>query len=238
MSFGQPVSPNVISLIGYPIELANYSQNLIELKYYPVPSEPLITTSYYLDKKITFVQLQTTLPSDPTAVSTTISLSTIYGESYQFQYYDVTIPVISDAQELVNTIAGWLGYISDVSVNGGSPVQLFNTLNLIEGSNITIVTTPDPINNVLDVTISASGGGGVTTFSGGTTGLTPAAPTSGAVTLAGTLVVANGGTGLSALGSGLQYLRVNAGATALEYATFPSVVTDDPFPKILMLMGG
>lgn len=35
----------------------------------------------------------------------------------------------------------------------------------------------------------------VTTFSGGTTGLTPATATSGAVTLAGTLALANGGTG-------------------------------------------
>lgn len=37
----------------------------------------------------------------------------------------------------------------------------------------------------------------VSTFSGGTTGLTPAPATSGAVTLAGTLGVANGGTGRS-----------------------------------------
>ena len=37
--------------------------------------------------------------------------------------------------------------------------------------------------------------GGVTTFSAGTTGLTPSSATSGAVTLAGTLAVANGGTG-------------------------------------------
>lgn len=37
--------------------------------------------------------------------------------------------------------------------------------------------------------------GGVTTFSGGTTGLTPATATSGAITLAGTLGTANGGSG-------------------------------------------
>jgi len=35
----------------------------------------------------------------------------------------------------------------------------------------------------------------------------------------GTLTVARGGTGLTALGTGLQVLRVNAGATALEYAS-------------------
>jgi hypothetical protein len=38
---------------------------------------------------------------------------------------------------------------------------------------------------------------GVTSFSGGTTGLTPATATSGAITLAGTLAVANGGTGVT-----------------------------------------
>jgi hypothetical protein len=41
----------------------------------------------------------------------------------------------------------------------------------------------------------AAASGGVSTFSAGTTGLTPATATSGAVTLAGILAVANGGTG-------------------------------------------
>jgi hypothetical protein len=43
---------------------------------------------------------------------------------------------------------------------------------------------------------------GVTSFNGGTTGLTPNTATSGAITLAGTLGVANGGTGRSTLTSG------------------------------------
>jgi hypothetical protein len=45
--------------------------------------------------------------------------------------------------------------------------------------------------------------GGVTSFSAGTTGLTPSTATTGAVTLAGTLAVANGGTGVTtSTGSG------------------------------------
>jgi hypothetical protein len=40
-------------------------------------------------------------------------------------------------------------------------------------------------------------GTGVTTFSAGTTGLTPSSASSGAITLAGTLAAANGGTGVS-----------------------------------------
>jgi hypothetical protein len=47
------------------------------------------------------------------------------------------------------------------------------------------------------LTWTAPPSGGVTTISGGTTGLTPATATSGTVTLAGTLVAANGGTGQS-----------------------------------------
>ena len=47
------------------------------------------------------------------------------------------------------------------------------------------------------VEIASSTADGVTTFSAGTTGLTPNTATTGAITLAGTLATANGGTGLS-----------------------------------------
>lgn len=49
------------------------------------------------------------------------------------------------------------------------------------------------------VKIATSTADGVTTISGGTTGLTPSSPTSGAITLAGTLAVSNGGTGATTL---------------------------------------
>jgi len=53
------------------------------------------------------------------------------------------------------------------------------------------------------VKISSTTGTTVTTFSGGTTGLTPSTATGGAITLAGTLAVANGGTGVTtSTGSG------------------------------------
>jgi hypothetical protein len=47
---------------------------------------------------------------------------------------------------------------------------------------------------------------GVSSFSAGTTGLTPSLATSGAVTLAGTLGAANGGTGLTAPGASGNFL--------------------------------
>jgi len=57
----------------------------------------------------------------------------------------------------------------------------------------------------------------VTSFSAGTTGLTPNTPTTGAVTLAGTLATTNGGTGLTTIGTANQFLAVDTAGTALEY---------------------
>jgi hypothetical protein len=70
--------------------------------------------------------------------------------------------------------------------NGGNGTA---TPALVAGTNVTISGTwPNQ-------TINSSSASGVTSFDAGTTGLTPATATTGAVTLAGTLAVANGGTG-------------------------------------------
>lgn len=67
----------------------------------------------------------------------------------------------------------------------------------------------------------------VTTFSAGTTGLTPATATSGAVTLAGTLNIANGGTGITAFGTGVQTAlgQTVTGSGGIVLATSPTLVT-------------
>jgi len=62
-------------------------------------------------------------------------------------------------------------------------------------------------------------GNGVTTFDGGTTGLTPALPTNGAISLGGTLVVANGGTGANTLSG---YLKGNGTSAVTGVASIPS----------------
>jgi hypothetical protein len=82
----------------------------------------------------------------------------------------------------------------------------------------------------------------VSTVSFGTTGLTPSTATGGAITVAGTLITSNGGTGLSSFASGdLMYyssgtamskltigtagqiLTVNSGATAPQWSTLTGV---------------
>jgi len=59
------------------------------------------------------------------------------------------------------------------------------------------------------ITVASSG---VTSFSAGTTGFTPSSPTTGAVVLAGTLVIANGGTGASTGATSAAAARANLGA--------------------------
>ena len=58
----------------------------------------------------------------------------------------------------------------------------------------------------------------VSTFSGGTTGLTPSTPTSGAITLAGTLALANGGTGATTVSAAQTNLQVDPAGTAVAMA--------------------
>jgi hypothetical protein len=64
---------------------------------------------------------------------------------------------------------------------------------------------------------STLSGVAVTTFSAGTTGFTPNSATSGAVTLAGTLITSNGGTGLSSYAQG-DLLYYNSGTTLTALA--------------------
>lgn len=83
------------------------------------------------------------------------------------------------------------------------------------GTNTTQIATTAFVNNQIGA-ISA----GVTTFAGGTTGLTPAGATSGAVTLSGTLATANGGTGLTTFTAANNALYSTAAGT-LSAGTLP-----------------
>jgi hypothetical protein len=91
-----------------------------------------------------------------------------------------------------------------VSVSGATGnVTIANTgvLSNIAGSGVSVSGATG------NVTIANTG---VLSFSAGTTGLTPSTATTGAVTLAGTLAVANGGTG----GTTAATARTNLGVTA------------------------
>jgi len=77
------------------------------------------------------------------------------------------------------------------------------------------------------VPIWGSLGSIVSTFSAGTTGFTPSTATSGAITLAGTLNIANGGTGITSFGTGVQTAlgQTVTGSGGIVLATSPTLVT-------------
>ena len=82
------------------------------------------------------------------------------------------------------------------------------------GTNTTQIATTAFVQNAI-----SSGSGLVSSFSGGSTGLTPSSATTGAVTLGGTLAVANGGTGVtSSTGSGSNVLSASPTFTGIPTA--------------------
>ena len=101
----------------------------------------------------------------------------------------------------------------------------FTETTLTQGTAITIT------NGSGSITIANNG---VTAFSGGTTGLTPNTLTTGAVTLAGTLAVGNGGTGITTtptngqipIGNGTNYTAATLTAgTAISITNASGSVT-------------
>lgn len=91
-----------------------------------------------------------------------------------------------------------------------------------------VQTTNAPItigvSNIVFVQFAGTGTN-VTSFSAGTTGFTPSSPTSGAVTLAGTLNVANGGTGLTTTPTAGQLLIGNGTGYTLATLTQGTGIT-------------
>ena len=72
---------------------------------------------------------------------------------------------------------------------------------------------------------AGGGGGGVASFSAGTTGLTPIAATTGAVTLAGVLGIANGGTGQTTAQAAIDALLPSQGGNSGKFLTTNGSVT-------------
>jgi len=106
------------------------------------------------------------------------------------------------------TLAGTLG-----AASGGTGATTLTGYVYGNGTSAMTASTTIPT--------SALSGNFVSTFSAGTTGLTPSTATAGAITLSGTLVVGNGGTGVATL-TGLAY---GNGTSAFTTATAAQVVS-------------
>ena len=111
-----------------------------------------------------------------------------------------------------------------LETNGGTAQSTYATGDTLYASALNTLSklTIGSAGQVLTVALgvpswAALPAAGVTTFSAGTTGLTPSSATSGAITLAGTLAVANGGTGVTA----------STGTVSVVLSNSPTLVTPD-----------
>jgi len=125
-----------------------------------------------------------------------------------------TVPIVQNGQTVRTTASaiGGSGGVTSVDTGTGltgGPVTTTGTISL---ANTAVTAGSYTLANITvnaqgQITAAANGtAGGVTSLSGGTTGLTPASPSTGAVTLAGTLNVANGGTGQTSAGAAFNAL--------------------------------
>jgi hypothetical protein len=128
--------------------------------------------------------------------------------------------------------------------NGGTGATSFTSNGILYGGATVGVTAAGTTGQVLVGNTSgapswaAATGVAVTSISFGSTGLTPSTATQGVVTVAGTLAVANGGTGITSFGSGVATflgtpssanlaaaVTDETGSGSLVFATSPTLVT-------------
>ena len=105
---------------------------------------------------------------------------------------------------------------SYVGLPSGGTAQRGSPSNGALRYNTDIASLEAYANNAWGAIVSGSG---VSTFSGGSTGLTPNTPTSGGIVLAGTLIPANGGTGATTL---TGYVYGNGTSTMTASTTIPT----------------
>ena len=151
------------------LSFENYSQTQIKLTY-DNGSGP---TEFLFDKRAVEIPIPDgSVPGDQLTIIAGVGLA--YPNTFEFIYPDVILPVTSSVDEFRNIINGWL-YTGgpEISINGGPSLTPLYTMNLIEGSNITLTAVEDTANNKVDITIDAAGGGG-----GGVTVVTGTSPIS------------------------------------------------------------
>jgi len=179
-----------------------------------------------------------------TTIKTALGITTLSGSNTGDQTLPTTLPA-SDVYpwakevtkptytytevgaQIAGTYATGTGSASGTNTGDQTSVSgNAGTVTTVTAANLAAAVIPSTSGNVLtsngtNWTSVAPTPTGVTTFSGGTTGLLPSSATSGAVSLSGVLSVANGGTGQTTNGAAYTTL---VGYTTVATATGTTVL--------------
>lgn len=128
------------------------------------------------------------------------------------------VDLTTDVTGVLPSANGGTGVNNSFNITLGGAITTAGAFVTSGANSLTLTTT-----GATNVTLPTSGtlltsATAVTTFSGDTTGLTPSTPTSGAIVLGGTLVVANGGTGATSLTAYGVVVGNGTGAVAVTAA--------------------
>lgn len=154
------------------------------------------------------------------------SLNGLTATAQTFQN-DTNVTITSSGS--VHTL-GWSGQLS--TSRGGTGLGSIGTslqyLRVNSGATGLEYATFPTIPSVTPSALTETDDTNVTLTLGGSPSTALLQPVSLTLGWTGQLSTSRGGTGLGSIGTSLQYLRVNSGATGLEYATLPTIPTVTP----------